>query len=130
MSSRKLLAIAALAVVGAAACVNGDASTGQVKDAMRNAGANDEQAECIGNRLEGLSQEQLNDVSNAEDLSELAGVDVAGSDQDLREFLRGVLARCMGEESPDTTSQEGEEPSDGGETDGSGNGEGDSSGGE
>lgn len=117
MGSSKLLAIAALAAVAAAACANGDATTNQVKDAMRNAGANDDQAECIGNKMtipEDLTQDQLNDVAKAKDLSELAGEEIAGSDEDLQQVLRGVLAECLGEENPDTTeSQEGDEPSSG-----------------
>lgn len=141
MGSRKLLAIAAFAIVGAAACVNGDATTGQVKDAVRDACTEDgqaegrqaecdEQAECVGNRLEGLNQGQLNEVAEAEDLSTLAGVEIAGSDEDLRELVRGVLSECMGEESPDTTGEEGEEPSSSEGTGSDGDSAGDGSGGE
>lgn len=99
MGSRKWsLAVVALAVVGAAGCVNGDASGNQAADAMENAGLSAEESTCVGNRLEDrLTQEQLNEVAKTGDLSELAGVDVAQTDEDhdLREFTRGVLSQCL-----------------------------------
>jgi hypothetical protein len=112
MGSRtRLVAIAVLLAATAAACANGDASRNQARDAMLDAGLDDDQANCVGNALApdgetGLTQDELNELSKADDISELSGIALERSDLDMAEFARTALEGCVedpaGESAPET----------------------------
>lgn len=106
--SRRFLAVLALAAVALAACTSQDADRDDVANAMEEAGASEEQADCVADGLEDeLSQDQLNEVADASDLED-------DLEDDLRETVEGVLNDCLasgeGEggdgDSTDDTSEE------------------------
>jgi hypothetical protein len=84
-------AVVALAVTG---CANNDAKESDVVDAMLDAGLSQDEAECIGTRIDdafGDNQDLYNDVASAADGDELAELpDDAGQQVD------GILADCLG----------------------------------
>jgi hypothetical protein len=111
MGSRKRLvtALAALAIT-AAACTNGDASGNQATEAMENAGVDRDTAVCIGNQLENqLTQDELNQVARASDVTDLRGEPVTGTEDDLTTVTRSVMDGCFGgtaEADTDTADEE------------------------
>ncbi len=105
--SRRFLAVLALTAALAAACTNEDADRADVVEALEQADAPTEQAQCVGSRLTGedpddetdlsrdeldefaLQQGDLNDVANASDLEDL-------EDEDVLAAVRGALDACFG----------------------------------
>lgn len=116
MGSRtRLAAVAALLALAAAACANGDASENQVRDAMLNAGIDSDSANCVANQLRPddggmLTQEELNNLSDASDIGELSGERLERDpDQDMAVYVREVLDDCVGP-SDATVGDTGDEP--------------------
>ena len=97
MGSRKRLAIVVgLLALATVACADGDASGNQATEAMENAGVDSDTARCIGNRLEDtLNQDQLNDVADASSITDLRGVAVPGTEDDLATVTRSTLNYCF-----------------------------------
>lgn len=115
-SKTQLVATLTLAAALGAACTNGDATSGEVVDTLTNAGVNEADANCVGNRLDdGLTQEELNNVAGVDDLDELSGDDVAGSEQDLKTFVETSIAECGIGSAPSEGSDSGEGSSSGDE---------------
>lgn len=86
-TAKHFLPLAALVAL-AAACVNGDATTGQLEEAMVNAGASDDEATCIAEEADGaFSQDQLNEVADASELDDLP--------DGLREEVTTILDDCL-----------------------------------
>jgi hypothetical protein len=115
--TKRLLPLAALVTL-AAACVNGDATTGQLEEAMVNAGADQDQAECVRDRFDealgenDLDQAQLNEISDASDLNDLPN--------DLQGQVDSILDDCLAQ---DGAASGGGAPSDTGtDADAGGNG--------
>lgn len=101
---RRIAGLAALTALTLSACASGDAKVGEVRDAVREAGATAEQADCVEERFdEEFDQDQLNDIAAVDDLDELNG--------SLREEVQVILDECVGGESPSTSEEEGGEPS-------------------
>ncbi|HEX6425809.1 MAG TPA: hypothetical protein VFZ79_20125 [Acidimicrobiales bacterium] len=72
----RFVAITLVAVFGLAACANNDAKESDVVNAMRDAGLDPEQAECIGAGFEdafGDDQELFNEVAGAAGPDDLPG---------------------------------------------------------
>lgn len=127
--SWRMGALAAVAALGLAACVNNDASRSDVVNALTDADVPPAEAECVGDafvgeqgsdglaRIQeaqegftGFNQEQLNDIADAEDQQEL---------QELQEFevVDEILTVCRDGETGDgggddaaTTDDTGEAP--------------------
>lgn len=111
MGSRKRLAtaLAALALT-AAACANTDASGNQATEALENAGVERDPAVCAGNELDNmLTQDEINQLADASDITDLRGEPVEASDDDLATVARDVLADCFGNDgsSSDTDEESG-----------------------
>lgn len=119
-SSRRLaILVAAVAVLGAA-CASQDVDGSDAASVLDDAGAPEAVQTCVGDRFdEELSQEQLNDVGGADNLSEL--------DNDLEATVNEILDECVADpeaagsgegDTTDTTEAEGEntDTTEGGET--------------
>lgn len=130
----RLSALAAVAALGLAACVNNDASRSDVVNALTDADVPAAEAECVGDafvgeqgseglaRIQeaqesftGFSQEQLNDIADAEDQQELADLDEAP-------LVNEIINVCRDGEAGDgddaaTTDDTDEAPEDEGDED-------------
>jgi hypothetical protein len=84
----RFLTVIALAALPLAACAEQDASHDDVVEALTDADAPDQQAACVADGLDELSQDQLNDVAGASDLEE-------DLDQGLYDTVRGVMDQCF-----------------------------------
>ena len=72
----RFVAITLVAVLGLAACANNDAKESDVVNAMRDAGLNSADAECVGAGFEeafGDDQELFNEVAGAAEPEDLPG---------------------------------------------------------
>jgi hypothetical protein len=123
--AKMFLPVAAVVAL-ATACPNGDATPGQVVEAMTNANLDRGDANCIGEEFEdSFTQEQLNEIAGATDLDDIP--------TSLADEVRSILADCLdgggngdagddpdeadaGTEGDDT----GGDDTDGGDTDGNG----------
>jgi hypothetical protein len=111
----RIAALAAVLALAGAGCANNDAKESDVVGAMEDADLSDEQAECIGARMQdefGDDQDLYNDVASASDVDELPGPGDEGVDEDkypdgTEPVVRAILDECLAGESPesgDTTS--------------------------
>ena len=134
--SWRMGALAAVAALGLAACVNNDASRADVVNSLTDAGLPQSEAECVGDAFAGeqgsaglarvqeegenlggftgFSQEQLNEISDADSQEDLEELDEAPIvDQIVRICRDGDAGGDAG--TTDTTG-EGEAPEDGDDT--------------
>ncbi|MEM1332818.1 MAG: hypothetical protein AAGG08_05110 [Actinomycetota bacterium] len=85
---KPLIAISSIAVLGLAACSEGDVSPETLTDALVEQGLEQSVAECISTDLSGqLSTEQFNDVARAETEAEIPG--------DLQSLVIEVTTDCL-----------------------------------
>jgi hypothetical protein len=95
----RIAALVAVVALAAAGCSNNDANEGDVVSAMQDAGLSNEQAECVGARMQdefGGDQDLFNDVAGASDIDELP--------EDTEPQIRAILDDCLaGEGSSGTT---------------------------
>lgn len=106
----RFLPVAALVAL-ATACVNGDATAGQLREAMTNAGVDGRDARCIAEEAEDtFNQEELNEIAGASELD-----DVSTS---LHEQVDTILAECLsnGDGADDDTNEGDGGDGDGGDT--------------
>lgn len=85
----RFVAITLVAVLGLAACANNDAKESDVVNAMRDAGLNPDDAECVGAGFEeafGDDQELFNEVAGAAEPEDLPG--------DSRETVESIFEEC------------------------------------
>jgi hypothetical protein len=88
----RFAALAAVAALAFSACSNNDAKESDVVNAMKDAGLNDEQAECVGQGVDeafGDDQDLYNDVA--------AAVDTDDFPEGTQETVEGILDECLGE---------------------------------
>lgn len=106
----RFLAVAALVAL-ATACVNGDASTGQLREAMTNAGVDERDARCIAEEAEDtFNQDELNEIAGASELDDIS--------TSLHEEVETILEECLSNGGADNdpdgadgdTSQDDSEP--------------------
>jgi hypothetical protein len=99
---RPLVALAAITVLALSACSQNDAKESDVVDAMRDAGLNQQQAECVGQGFQeefGDDQDQFNKVAAAaktEDFPE-------GTEEPIRQILDRCVNGDGSSDSSDTT---------------------------
>src|SRR5262245_23747251 len=87
---RPLVAVAAIAVLALSACGRNDAKESDVVDAMRDAGLNQKQAECIGQGFQdefGDDQALFNKVAAAANTDDFP--------EGTEEPIRQILDRCV-----------------------------------
>ena len=94
----RFVAITLVAVLGLAACANNDAKESDVVNAMRDAGLNPADAECVGAGFEeafGDDQELFNEVAGAAEPEDLPG--------DSRQTVESIFEECgVGDTEADT----------------------------
>lgn len=108
----RIAALAAVVALAGAGCANNDAKESDVVGAMEDANLSDEQAECIGARMQdefGDDQDLYNDVASASDVDELPGPGDEGVDEDkypdgTEPVVRAILDECLAGESPEGTT--------------------------
>ena len=94
----RFAALAAVAALAFSACSNNDAKESDVVNAMKDAGLDDEQAECVGQGVDeafGDDQDLYNDVAAAVDTDEFP--------DGTQETIEGILDECLGEGGDDTS---------------------------
>jgi hypothetical protein len=102
------LALAAVLAVTLTGCPNQDLDGQDAANVLTDAGASEEVATCLGDRFQDdLSQDQINDVGGADQLSEL--------DNELQEEVEAILAQCV--DGGSVEDQGSGEPSDGDSSD-------------
>jgi len=85
----RFVAITLVAVLGLAACANNDAKESDVVNAMRDAGLEPDEAECVGAGFEdafGDDQELFNEVAGAAEPEDLPG--------DTRQTVETIFEEC------------------------------------
>lgn len=109
----RFVAVMALAAVPLTACANQDADRADVVDALEEADASRDQADCVADGLTDqdsenvLSQDELNDLADANDLD-----DLDEDDADIADKVRAVMDQCFnGEGSSDEGTTETTEES-------------------
>jgi hypothetical protein len=101
----RVVALAVIAGLFLSACTDQDARRSDVVDAMRDAGLDREQADCVGDGFEeafGDDQDLFNDVASAADEGDFPG--------DSRQTVNSILDQCVDGEGADeggTTTTEG-----------------------
>jgi hypothetical protein len=101
--SRGLVALAAVAALSLSACTNNDADAGDVEDAMRDAGLDPDEAECMGREFEtefGADQDQFNDIAAADNPEDWP----SGSEA----TINSIIEDCTGEAVPGAQDGESE----------------------
>jgi hypothetical protein len=99
---RRIAVLAAVTALALSACTNQDADLDDVTEALEDTDAlSSDQIRCVRGGFEdaNFSQDELNDIGDAETLDDLP--------DGLAEEVRGVLDSCLGD-SPTTTEGEGE----------------------
>jgi hypothetical protein len=105
--AKMFLPVAAVVAL-ATACPNGDATPGQVVEAMTNAGLDEDEAGCIGNQFDrSFTQEELNEIGGASDLDDVP--------TDLAEEVRNILGECLDGSDGDATDEDDGNADDGGD---------------
>lgn len=102
-SSRRLAALVALVAVLGAGCASQDVDGSDAASVLEDAGASEAVQTCVGDRFDDeFSQDQLNEIGGADNLSDL--------DSDLEETVQGILDECVdsegtatGDETTETT---------------------------
>jgi hypothetical protein len=106
--TRRFLAVPAIALL-AAGCPSQDADRADVVEALEEAGASSEQANCVGDGLTDedsdtlLSQKQLNELADASDIN-----DPDDLDPEIAETVMEVLDGCFDGGSSDEDTGDGE----------------------
>lgn len=101
------LALAAVLAVTLTGCPNQDLDGADAANVLTDAGASEDVADCLGDRFENdLSQDQINDVGGADQLSEL--------DNELQAEVETILAECV--DGSSVEDQGSGEPSDSSDT--------------
>jgi hypothetical protein len=98
-------AAAGLAALVLGACANQDADRDDVVNAVEEAGGSTEVANCVGNAFEDtFSQEQLNDLANADTPDDFPDDAVDENDNDsptLAEAANGIMDSCWASDGED-----------------------------
>jgi hypothetical protein len=105
------LALAAVLAVTLTGCPNQDLDGADAANVLTDAGASEEVATCLGDRFQDdLSQDQINEVGGADELSEL--------DNELQDEVEAILAECVdgGGSGGSVEDQGSGEPSDSSDT--------------
>jgi hypothetical protein len=85
--AKMFLPVAAVVAL-ATACPNGDATPGQVVEAMTNANLDRRDANCIGEEFDdSFTQEELNEIAGATDLDDIP--------TSLADEVRSILGDCL-----------------------------------
>jgi hypothetical protein len=90
-----------------AGCPSTDVDGQDLADALEEAGASRDQADCAAERFDDeLNQDERNDVAQAADEA-----DIEDLDDDVREAYESIMAECVGGQEPTTTAAEGSDTS-------------------
>jgi hypothetical protein len=90
-----------------AGCPSTDVDGQDLADALEEAGASRDQADCAAERFDDeLNQDERNDVAQAADEA-----DIEDLDDDVREAYESIMAECVGGQETTTTAEGGSDTS-------------------
>ena len=99
----RFAALAEAVALALSACANNDAKESDVVNAMKDAGLETAQAECVGARMEaefGDDQGLFNDVASAVDTDDFPDGDSAEYPDGTGPVIEAILAECIDGEAP------------------------------